>query len=135
MDKEPDKAKAYDYITQFKLHKICCLTNTETNTYFNKEAQTPTCYFTLEKKASDYQVLLYDSQRQIYVNHKIENNGAIPLFASSIIQKLMKYVDKVGTIDVVKTNMPKKNRYSRKHMSKGYSHKNIKTCVYKQTYT
>ncbi len=126
---KPDKAKAYDYITQFKLHKICCLTNTETNTYFNKEAQTPTCYFTLEKKESDYQVFLYDSERQIYINHKIENRGAIPLFAASVIQKLMKYVDKVGTIDVIKTNMPKKKSLFSQTLSKGYSHKNIKTCV------
>ena len=126
---KPDKAKAYDYITQFKLHKICCLTNTETNTYFNKEAQTPTCYFTLEKKDSDYKVLLYDSQRKIFVNHKIENKGAIPLFASCIIQKLINYIDKAGTIDVVKTNMPRKKSSFALEPSKGYGYKNIKTCI------
>ena len=127
---KPDKAMAYDYITQFKLHKICCLTNTETNKYFNKEAQTPTCYFTLEKTDTDYQIMLYDSQRETFINHKIENKGAIPLFASSIIQKLMKYVDDVGTINVVKTNMPrKKSLFSQDKPSKKHPFKNIKTCI------
>ena len=127
---KPDKAKAYGYITQYKLHKICCLTNTETNSYFNKEAQTPTCYFTLEKKETDNQVLLYDNQRDEFINHKIENKGAIPLFAASVIQKLIKYVDDVGTINVVKTNMPrKKSLFSQDKPSKKHPFKNIKTCI------
>lgn len=126
---KPDKAMSYDYITQFKLHKICCLTNTETNKYFNKEAQTPTCYFTLEKTDTDYEVLLYDRQREEFINHKIENKGAIPLFAASVIQKLIKYVDKVGTIDIIKTNMPKKKSLFSQKPLKGYNYKNIKTCI------
>tara|TARA_Y100000389_G_scaffold45802_1_gene40675 strand:+ start:72 stop:1466 length:1395 start_codon:yes stop_codon:yes gene_type:complete len=126
---KPDKAMAYDYITQFKLHKICCLTNTETNKYFNREAQTPTCYFTLEKTDTDYQVLLYDNQRDKFINHKIENKGAIPLFAASVIQKLIKYVDKVGTIYIIKTNMPKKKSLFSQKPLKCYNYKNIKTCI------
>ena len=127
---KPDKARAYDYITQFKLHKICCLTNTETNKYFNKEAQTPTCYFTLEKKDTDDEVLLYDRQRDEFINHKIQNKGAIPLFASSVIQKLSSYVDEVGGIDIIKTNMPsKKSLFSQDKPTKNYPFKNIKTCI------
>ena len=126
---KPDKAKAYDYITQYKLHKICCLTNTETNSYFNKEAQTPTCYFTLEKKETDNQVFLYDKQREIYVQHTIEKKGALPLFGASLVQKLIKYVKTFGCIDVIKTNMPNKNSLFSLTPSKGYNHKNIKTCV------
>ena len=108
---KPDKAGAYNYITQFKLHKICCLTNTETNKYFNKEAQTPTCYFTLENKDADYEVLLHDRQKDEFINHKIQNKGAIPLFAMAVIQKLKKYVEKVGKVDVIKTNMPSKKSF------------------------
>lgn len=127
---KPDKARAYDYITQFKLHKICCLTNTETNKYFNKEAQTPTCYFTLEKKDTDDEVLLYDRQRDEFINHKIQNKGAIPLFASSVIQKLSSYVDEVGGIDIIKTNMPsKKSLFSQDKPTKKHPFKNIKTCI------
>ena len=127
---KPDKAGAYNYITQFKLHKICCLTNTETNKYFNKEAQTPTCYFTLENKDADYEVLLHDRQKDEFINHKIQNKGAIPLFAMAVIQKLKKYVEKVGKVDVIKTNMPsKKSLFSQDKPTKNYPFKNIKTCI------
>lgn len=44
---KPDKAMIYDYLTSFISLKIKTFTNTETNKIFNKQAQTPTCYFSL----------------------------------------------------------------------------------------
>ena len=45
-----DKELMYFYMTQFKIHKIHCLTNTEMNSLFKGHSQTPSCYFLLEKK-------------------------------------------------------------------------------------
>ena len=126
---KPDRAKTYHYLTQFKIHKLCCLTNTETNKYFNKEAQTPTCYFTLEKKPTDHSIALYDNQKQMYVNYAFKEGGAIPLFASSIINKLQSFVKKAGNIKVIKTNMPSKKSLFSTSPSKTHPYKNIKTCI------
>ena len=65
----------------------------------------------------------------MYVTHTIKNRGAIPLFTSFIIQKLINYIDRAGTIDVVKTNMPRKKSSFALEPSKGYGYKNIKTCI------
>lgn len=126
---KPDRAKTYHYLTQFKIHKLCCLTNTETNKYFNKEAQTPTCYFTLEKKPTDCSIALYDNQKQMYVNYAFKEGDAIPLFASSIINKLQSFVKKAGNIKVIKTNMPSKKSLFSTSPSKKHPYKNIKTCI------
>ena len=126
---KPDKAGAYHYLTQYKIHKLCCLTNTQTNKYFNKEAQTPTCYFTLEKKPTDHHVLLYDTQRNEYINHVVKPNAAIPLFGAAVIQKLIPFINKVGALKVIKTNMPRKSSVFSPEKSSKYPHKNIKTCV------
>ena len=45
---KPDKERMYHFLTQYKIDKIHCFTNTETNRMFHGEAQTPTCYFLLQ---------------------------------------------------------------------------------------
>ena len=45
-----DRAKMYDYMTQFKLHKIRCFSNTEMNKLFKGQAQTPSCYFFIREE-------------------------------------------------------------------------------------
>ena len=47
---KPDRFRMYHFLTQYKIEKIHCFTNTETNRIFKGEAQTPTCYFLLTRK-------------------------------------------------------------------------------------
>ena len=124
---KPDKAKMYDYLTQYKIHKLVCLTNTETNQYFNKEAQTPTCYFTLEKTPTDNMIMLLDKERNCFVNYPLQLPQPIPLFGSYIIQKLIPYVEKAGCLSVIKTNMPRKGVTFSKKKTSMHPYKNIKT--------
>ena len=53
---KPDKEKIYDLLTSYKIHKIKCLSNSETNKLFSYGAQTPTCYFALEKVPSTNEI-------------------------------------------------------------------------------
>jgi type I restriction-modification system DNA methylase subunit len=46
---KPDKIKMYNYMLSYKIHYIRCFSNTETKLLFKGQAQTPTCYFLLEK--------------------------------------------------------------------------------------
>ena len=69
---KPDKAKMYNYFINYKLEKIQCLTNTETNQIFCGEAQTPTCCILLSKQPSNGVVDLYDRQREQYQKYKIK---------------------------------------------------------------
>ena len=50
---KPDRFRMYHFLTQYKIDKIHCFNNTETNKIFKGEAQTPTCYFLLTRKFAD----------------------------------------------------------------------------------
>lgn len=118
---KPDKMKMYDYFMQFKLHKIKCFSNTETKLIFKSQAQTPTCYFLLEKledmktknakenHSNDIKnIFLYDKSFKKYVDYSFKLGTPIPLFGASIIKKLYSFVEKYGNINayIKKTNMP-----------------------------
>jgi tRNA1(Val) A37 N6-methylase TrmN6 len=133
---KPDKAKMYNYITQYKLHKIKCFTNTQTKLIFNNQAQTPTCYFLLQNSIynnKDNQdsiiISLYDELYKSYIPFTFIKGSSIPLLGASIVQKVRYYADKFGTFNVVKTNLPGKynelsNTYDEKHC-----YTNIKTTL------
>jgi len=135
MKHESRKGNLYDYITQYKIHKIKCFSNTETNIIFNKEAQTPTCYFLLQKKSTDKKVLIYDKYlntnicQQKYVEYNLNNEKILPLCYIDIINKLLPYTWKYGCIQVSKTNLPGKNINIREKKCEKYKYKNIKTCL------
>ena len=61
-----DKEQIHNLLTQYKIEKLHCLTNTETNVLFKGEAQTPTCYFLLTKKKTDNKILLFDKIKKTY---------------------------------------------------------------------
>ena len=125
---KPDRARIYYYLTSYKLHRICCLTNTETNTYFKREAQTPTCYFLLEKAESDKEVMLLDRERKAYVYYSLLPEKPIPLFASYIVSKLRPFVEKAGCLQPIKTNMPPTGSMFSDTLDKKTPYINIKTC-------
>jgi len=126
----PDRAKMYNYLLQYKISKIHCFTNTETNKFFHGKAQTPTCYFLLEKIPADKFVTLYDSQVKIYTPWFLRYETIpLPVFASSILYKLQKFVKIYGSINVIKTNMPKKGAHFSTKFSFITPYPNIKTCL------
>jgi len=127
-----DKEGMHKILTYYKIHKLHCLNNTQTNKIFNGNAQTPTCYFLLTKTQSDGLIGLFDINRDDYISYNHITGNPIPVFGSCIVNKLQKWVKKVGNINVIKTNMPSvhskfiENPYSD---NKSYNYINIKTCI------
>jgi len=103
---KPDKAGIHQLLTKYNIEKMHCLTGNETNLMFRGEAQTPTCYFLLTKRDTDQYISLYDIKRQSYVNFPHKSGEPIPIFGSTIIQKLQKWLVIGGSLHVKKTNMP-----------------------------
>lgn len=127
-----DKKQMYFYITQFKLHKIHCLTSTEMNAYFKGHAQTPSCYFLLEKKSTDKKVLLYDKDYKTYVPFSLRPEHIIPVSCSTVLNKVLSYVDRYGALtQIQKTNLPSKSITFSQTRTKTHPYPNIKTCIIK----
>lgn len=127
-----DKEGMYFYMNQYKIHKLHCLTNTEMNQIFRGHAQTPSCYFLLEKKSTEKKVLLYDKDVNSYVDYPLRSENIIPVACAHVVKKMMPYVDKYGSLAFVKkTNLPGKQIRLSTQKSKDYSYPNIKTCVLK----
>ena len=110
---KPDKFHMYEYLTNYKITKLHCLTNTETNQIFCGEAQTPTCYFILENTINQNknelkQINIYDKNMKKYTDYLLLPDNPVPVFGVSVIQKLIPWIQKVGCLQVVKTNEPSK---------------------------
>jgi len=133
---KPDKAGIHLLLTRYKIEKLHCLTGNETNYIFSGEAQTPTCYFLLTKRDCTETINLYDTKRQSYVNFTYVNGGVgsgspIPVFGSTIIQKLQPWITLAGGyLKVFKTNMPPiKSKFIETPYDKTYPYVNIKSCL------
>lgn len=127
---KPDKAGIYNLLTQYKIIKLFCFSNSETNKIFNYEAQTPTCFFILQKEFNiDNNINIYDKIYKIYIPYNLQLNYPIPMFNISIINKFLYYVKKYGYINVHKTNSPSINCNFASHFSQFYSYKSINSCI------
>lgn len=127
-----DKEHMHFYLTQYNIHKIHCLTNTEMNKYFNGHAQTPSCFFLLEKKSTEKKVLLYDVDYEKYVSFNLRPEHIIPVACSFVLNQVFPYVDKYGSLHkIIKTNLPNKLITLSTVHSKSHPFPNIKTCVIK----
>tara|TARA_Y100000768_G_scaffold388501_1_gene384742 strand:- start:2541 stop:3923 length:1383 start_codon:yes stop_codon:yes gene_type:complete len=126
---KPDKAKMYDFFINYKLEKIICLTNTETNQIFAGEAQTPTCCLLLSNNKSDGYVELYDKQQKQYYKYKIKKGRPIPLFGICVLNKIIPYTNRKGYLKVYKTNMPSKSTIISPVWTQECQYPNIKTCL------
>ena len=126
---KPDKAKIYDYLTSFKINKLRCLSNSETNKIFSGQAQTPTCYFCLTKEKGDNNIDLYDKDREKYINYKFDIGSPIPVFGVSIINNLQPLIKKNGYLQVIKTNLPPKDTLLLNNSDNVYKYKNIHTAI------
>jgi len=130
---KPDKAGLYDILTSYKIEKLHCLTNTETNKLFKGSAQTPTCYFLLTNTnilTTQKQINIYDTIKKTYIDYPFNLGTPLPLFGQSLIQKLQSFISKAGcSIPVKKTNMPSKtSTFSETYDAVYFPYPNIKTC-------
>ena len=135
---KPDRARRkwlphlYNYFLQYRIHKINCMTNTETNRVFKKQAQTPTCWFLLQKTpAKNQSISLYDNDSKSYIDFPVSviPQLSIPLSGASLISKLIPFVEKAGSIKVFKTNMPPPHTKTSHFMDDTYKYSNISTCI------
>ena len=141
---KPDKAGIHKLLignpnikTNLKLLKLHTLSANDTNKLFNYQAQTPTTYFLGEKSSFTSNndvpnINIYDDSLRKYIEYPIyRENISIPLSSISIIKKLIPYINKIGHIQVHKTNMPpSKSKFSLCQCEE-YPYKNIKTCIFK----
>lgn len=125
---KPDKAKIYDLLTKYKIHKLKSFTNTQTNQLFHGQAQTPSSIFLLQNIPTDNKLFIYDENDKIH-NYYLKKDSPIPIIGISVINKLQKYVDDVGYINIIKTNLPAKHIeiYDKKKSDLNLT--NITTCI------
>jgi tRNA1(Val) A37 N6-methylase TrmN6 len=127
---KPDKSQIHQRLTSYKIEKIHCFSNTETNAIFKGEAQTPSCFFLLTNTITDNIIQLYDTQRKAYVNFSHTTGKPIPLFGSYLIKKLQPWLIKAGALKIQKTNMPSKNsQFTTQPYTTEYPYMNVTTCV------
>lgn len=126
---KPDKAGMYELLLKYQIECLHCLNASEVNKLFNYHVQTPICYFLLTNKSSQTKVGLYDSIKSGYIDFTLRENTPIPLCFASIVNKCLHLVNKYGKLNVIKTNMPKKNTVLKDVFSHEYRLKNIHTTL------
>ena len=125
---KPDKAKMYDFMNSYKLEKIHCMNNTETNKIFNGYAQTPTCWFLFTKTPSLGYVTIYDKAIGGFIEWSVTARQPIPVFGASVLQKVNKYLNQETKLTVLKTNLPPSKCKLSEIQSKSFMFPNVKTC-------
>ena len=103
-------------------------TNTETNRIFKGHAQTPTTLFLLKKEQAKHSILsLFCNKKREYIEYNLNKDYPIPTNNIELINLFMQYVDKVGCLKVLKTNMPSKHTKFSETVNDVFCYKNIKT--------
>ena len=125
---KPDKAKMYNFLLQFRIQKMHCLTNTETNQVFSNLAQTPTCYFLLQNLPSQNIISLYDNDVRKYISYGLSDNIPIPVFGASVVNKAMKVTSIYGSTAVIKTSLPSKHVKFSNIKTDEFPHSYVHTC-------
>lgn len=128
---KPDKENIYDLLTSYKIHKIKCLSNSETNKLFSYGAQTPTCYFALQNVLSNQFISIYDECQRDFIKIQLIKNMPIALHGWCILQKILLFCEKYGRLSsiVQKTNMPPINtNLSTEAYSTCHPYANIHSC-------
>lgn len=126
---KPDKEKMYNKLIQYNIFHLHTLSNSETNKLFSYGAQTPTCYFVLQKSKSSNTLSIYDNIQRDYIKIDLKENMPIALNGWSILQKILPFCEKYGNLynTIIKTNMPKKDTYlSDNYFENSYS--NVHSC-------
>lgn len=130
-----DKAQMYDFMLQYKIEYLTCMTNTETNKIF-KYAQTPTCYFKLTKIQNPGYIIAYDKDMCEYIKWISRENKPIPLSGYHVIEKIYSKLNNnhkentnvTNNLIVYKTNLPSKHSKFSKEKSEIFQYPCINTC-------
>jgi len=129
---KPDKQGLYKFLMQYDIQYLNCFSNTETNSIFHGNAQTPSCFFLLTKQETSNIISIYDFNVRKYIQYYLNNGDPIPVFGQEIINKLRKFsyaIDKpIYTLEVVKTNMPPKGTFLSPTKTDEYQYPNVATC-------
>ena len=130
---KPDKAGLYDIFTNLKIHKLHCLSTSATYKSFNYKAQTPTCYFLIEKTNIEYfqdkSIKIYDKSFDKYFEYYVEPYYPIPTHGISIINRLIPYVKRFDSLKVYKSNTPSRRSLFSDISGDEFQYINIKTCI------
>ena len=127
---KPDKSGIYNLLTSYKIIKLHTLNNNETNKQFNYNAQTPTCYFLIQKKLVIENIIsIYDSYEKDYFNYKLLKNYCIPMNCNFILDKLFQLRKKYGNIITYKSNTISKKINLSTCQNKFYNFPNISSCI------
>ena len=129
---KPDKYGLYNILTNMKIIKLVCMSSSKTNKLFNYKAQTPTCYFLIQKNKHDdnkNNFLIYDNINNDYIEYNLLKNFAIPTNGICIINKLLKYVSKYGYINVNKTSTISNKSKISNVKDASFNYINVRTCI------
>jgi tRNA1(Val) A37 N6-methylase TrmN6 len=131
---KPDKANLYNFLTNKKIHKLVCLSTTQTQKAFNYKAQTPTCYFLIEnntnqKNIIQNELIIYDDLNKDFINYTLKTNFPIPINGINIVNNLLKYVNKVGHLKVYKSSTLSKKTKIENNYNENFQYINIKTTI------
>lgn len=126
---KPDKAGIYDLLLKYKIEKLTALNASAIMKMFNYQVQTPLCYFLLTKRENKGKIELYDNQKRDYIEFKLREKIPIPLCFASIVNKFLKLADQYGTINVIKTNTPKKDTVLKDIFSLDCPFRNVHTTI------
>jgi hypothetical protein len=128
---KPDKALMYDFMMQYKIETLHCMSNTETNKVFNKYAQTPTCYFRLIKTDNPGFVEMIDNGTPVIWNSYNKDMKCcvpIPVFGAYILKKIYSKLNNENKLKIFKSNLPlKKSKFSN-IQNEEFKYLNVKTC-------
>lgn len=124
---KPDKAGMYELLLKYDISKLHTLNANETNKTFGFHVQTPTCYFLLIKRENQGKIELFDSLKNNYETLILRDNMPIPLDFLSIVNKFLKITNKYGKLNVIKTNLPKKDTQLINNFSPLFKFENVKT--------
>lgn len=129
---KPDKAGLYYRLTNLKIHYLTPLTTNDTQKYFKYQAQTPTCYFLIENKQDINNgvkmIKIWDKFLMEYVDYRLLKDLPIPCHGVSIINNLIHFVEKYGSLSPYKSSTIKKNVKINNEKTDIYKYKNISTC-------
>jgi len=121
---KPDKAGLYNCLTNLNIKYLQCFSASQTMKLFDYKAQTPTCFFLIEKTPAinnninnninninnNHQKIIpiFDSIERKPINYYLNNNFPIPTNGIEIVNKLINYVNQIGHLKVEKSTTPSK---------------------------
>ena len=127
-----DKANLYNTLTNLQIHKLKCLSNSDSCKAFKYQAQTPTCFFLIENcDTSNWNykpIKIYDKIERDFITFSLKPNNPIPINGINILKKLQNYIDLVGSLKFNKTNIPSKKMILNESYGENFKFSNIKTC-------